>query len=370
WPLALRQVEQLFTAPAARQTPQQTSESAPLKEVDPALLDAVSQLWRELLGQDINADSDFFLSGGDSLIATRMIARLNRMGHSGSSLRNLFDNPRLSDFCSTLLDQNVQTDDNPLALARGRNELSLFVFHASDGEVSAYLPLAKALDMQVFGLQAANTSGTDSLKALAARYLHAVRRQQRNGPYVLLGWSYGSFLAEETARLLQRQGERVRLILLDPVCRADFRFDDRPGLLRLMAQGAKRIALPDDLEALPPAEQLSVFMSSATQAGVLKTPPRPQQAEQWLQRIKHLMTLLTRHSQPRQLDLPCLWLSAEGRPQHWLPAEQDWQEWTARAHRESMPCDHWQLLLDTDQVQRTAAAISAWLAATNKESHP
>lgn len=82
------------------------------------------------------------------------------------------------------------------------------------------------------------------------------------------------------------------------------------------------------------------------------------------------MTLLTRHSQPRQLDLPCLWLSAEGRPQHWLPAEQDWQEWTARAHRESMPCDHWQLLLDTDQVQRTAAAISAWLAATNKESHP
>ncbi len=370
WPLALRQVEQLFTAPAARQTPQQTSESAPLKEVDPALLDAVSQLWRELLGQDINADSDFFLSGGDSLIATRMIARLNRMGHSGSSLRNLFDNPRLSDFCSTLLDQNVQTDDNPLALARGRNELSLFVFHASDGEVSAYLPLAKALDMQVFGLQAANTSGTDSLKALAARYLHAVRRQQRNGPYVLLGWSYGSFLAEETARLLQRQGERVRLILLDPVCRADFRFDDRPGLLRLMAQGAKRIALPDDLEALPPAEQLSVFMSSATQAGVLKTPPRPQQAEQWLQRIEHLMTLLTRHSQPRQLDLPCLWLSAEGRPQHWLPAEQDWQEWTARAHRESMPCDHWQLLLDTDQVQRTAAAISAWLAATNKESHP
>ncbi|WP_198431205.1 hypothetical protein, partial [Pseudomonas syringae] len=117
-------------------------------------------------------------------------------------------------------------------------------------------------------------------------------------------------------------------------------FDDRPGLLRLMAEGAKSIALPDDLEQLPAAEQLNVFMNNATQAGVLKNPPQAQQAEQWLQRIEHLMTLLAQHSQPRQLDLPCLWLSAEGRPRHWLPAEQDWQEWAATACRESMPCDH------------------------------
>ncbi|ATV18445.1 type I polyketide synthase [Pseudomonas syringae] len=370
WPLALRQVEQVVTAPAARQTPQQTRDSGPRREADPALLEAVSQLWQELLGQPVEADSDFFLSGGDSLIATRMIARLNRMGHSGSSLRNLFDNPRLNDFCATLLDHSVQTDDNPLALARGRNTLSLFVFHASDGEVSAYLPLAQALEMQVFGLQATNALGTDSLKALAAQYLQAIRRQQASGPYVLLGWSYGTFVAEETARLLRRQGEQVRLILLDPVCRADFCFDDRPGLLRLMAEGAKSIALPDDLEQLPAAEQLNVFMNNATQAGVLKNPPQAQQAEQWLQRIEHLMTLLAQHSQPRQLDLPCLWLSAEGRPRHWLPAEQDWQEWAATACRESMPCDHWQLLLDADQVQRTAASIRAWLAATHKESHP
>ncbi|KPY86102.1 Yersiniabactin polyketide/non-ribosomal peptide synthetase [Pseudomonas syringae pv. tagetis] len=364
WPLTLHQVEHVFTAPAARQTPQQTGESTPRQEVDPVLQDAVLQLWRELLGQDIDADSNFFLSGGDSLIATRMIARLNRMGHSASSMRNLFDNPRLSDFCSTLVSPSALTDDNPLALVRGRNERALFVFHASDGEVSAYLPLAKALDMQVFGLHATDALGSDSLKALAARYLQAIRRQQANGPYVLLGWSYGTFVAEETARLLRHQGEQVRLILLDPVCRQDFSFEDRPGLLRLMAESSKSIALPDDLERLPPAEQLNVFMNSATQAGVLKNPPQPQQAEQWLQRIEHLMKLLAQHPQPPRLDLPCLWLSAESRPQHWRPAEQDWQDRAATAHRESMPCDHWQLLLERDQVQRTAASISAWLAAT------
>ncbi|MFH7611793.1 hypothetical protein RA272_30730, partial [Pseudomonas syringae pv. tagetis] len=70
-------------------------------------------------------------------------------------------------------------------------------------------------------------------------------------------------MAEETARLRRHHGEQVRLFLLVPVCRQDFSLEDRPGLLRLMAVSSKRIALPDDLERLPPAEQFNVFMISA-----------------------------------------------------------------------------------------------------------
>ena len=174
-------------------------------------------------------------------------------------------------------------------------------------------------------------------------------------------------MAEAAAHLLQRDGQQVRLILLDPVCREDFHVENRSGLLRLMAQGAKTVELPDDLEQLSASRQLEVFMGNATRAGVLKNPPEPEQARQWLERIEHLMKLLTRHSRPHHLDLPCLWLTAEGRPQHWQPAEQDWQDWAAQARRQSMACDHWQLLLDPQQVERTAAVINDWLAATDKE---
>ncbi|MBX8601220.1 alpha/beta fold hydrolase [Pseudomonas cichorii] len=367
WPLALRQVEQLLTEAENQRAEADSSESRPAAVVSPQTLNAVAQLWQELLGQTLDAESDFFQSGGDSLIATRMIARLNRMGYPGSSLRNLFDNPRLGDFCATLQTTEIRSDDNPLALARGRNTLPMFVFHASDGEIGAYLSLAQALDLQVFGLQAADALGAQSLQELAANYVRAIRRQQASGPYVLLGWSYGTFVAEAAAHLLQREGQQVRLILLDPVCREDFHFENRSGLLRLMAQGAKTVELPDDLEQLSPSRQLEVFMGNATRAGVLKHQPEPEQARQWLQRIEHLMKLLTRHSRPQHLNLPCLWLTAEGRPQHWHPAEQDWQDWAAQASRQSMACDHWQLLLEPQQVERTAAAINAWLAATHKE---
>ncbi|MBI6855834.1 alpha/beta fold hydrolase [Pseudomonas cichorii] len=367
WPLEVRQVEQLQGSVSSPRPVQAGVEPKAAPVVDATVLNAVSGLWQELLGQTLDAESDFFQSGGDSLIATRMIARLNRMGYPGSSLRNLFDNPRLGDFCATLQTTETRCDDNPLALARGRNTLPMFVFHASDGEIGAYLPLAQALDLQVFGLQAADALGAQSLQELAANYVRAIRRQQASGPYVLLGWSYGTFVAEAAAHLLQREGQQVRLILLDPVCREDFHFENRSGLLRLMAKGAKTVELPDDLEQLSPSRQLEVFMGNATQAGVLKNPPEPEQARQWLQRIEHLMKLLTRHSRPQHLNLPCLWLTAEGRPQHWQPAEQDWQDWAAQASRQSMACDHWQLLLEPQQIERTAAAINAWLAATHKE---
>ncbi|NWB89993.1 type I polyketide synthase [Pseudomonas agarici] len=365
WPLALNRVEFGDDArPATTAVP--ATPRQPVQAV-PALFEAVAALWQELLGQPVHVSSDFFHTGGDSLIATRMIARLNRLGYTASSLRNLFDNPRLEDFCATLEASSGAVDDNPLALARGRHDLKVFAFHASDGEIGAYLSLAQALDCQVFGLHAANALQAHSLNELATRYAEAIVRQQPAGPYVLLGWSYGSFVAEAAARQLHARGERVRLVLLDPVCREDFRVDNRSSLLRLMAQGAKKIELPADLEQLSEARQLEVFMTLATQATVLKNQPSPAEAHQWLQRIEHLMRLLGQHTRPHALELPCLWLSAATRPAHWLPAEHDWQDWASQAQRETLTGDHWQLLLDPDHLPHTVARITAWLAAPHKE---
>ncbi|MDF0732205.1 SDR family oxidoreductase [Pseudomonas entomophila] len=365
WPLRLRLVEQ---GQAQRIEPAATAATAPPRSaaVAPALLRQVGELWHELLGQPVHEASDFFACGGDSLIATRMIARLNRLGYGGSSLRSLFDHPRLGDFCATLAPANAPQDDNPLALARGPHPQSLFVFHASDGDISAYLPLARGLGLQVFGLQADPGQPAASLEALAQRYVQAVRRQQPQGPYLLLGWSYGSFLAEAAAHLLHGAGEAVRLVLLDPVCRADFQFSQRAELLRLMAQGANPLPLPEDFEQRSEAQQLATFIELAVQAGLLKQAPAPAQAEAWLAHIEHLLRLLAEHRQPRALALPCLWLEAGQRPAHWCAAEQDWAAWATQAQRQRLACGHWQLLLDDQHLPHTCQTIAAWIAATEE----
>ncbi|WP_323836419.1 non-ribosomal peptide synthetase/type I polyketide synthase [Photorhabdus africana] len=62
----------------------------------------VIALWCSLLPQPIQRHSDFFQSGGDSLIATRMVVQLRRQGYEQANLQQLFEHPKLSEFCRTL----------------------------------------------------------------------------------------------------------------------------------------------------------------------------------------------------------------------------------------------------------------------------
>jgi yersiniabactin nonribosomal peptide/polyketide synthase len=324
-----------------------------------ALERQVAAVWQELLTQPIQRESDFFQCGGDSLIATRMVARLNRMGLRDASLQGLFTHPCLAGFCATLAEPVEANAPSPLIpLARGNAEGSAFMFHASDGELGAYLPLAKHLDMDVFGLQAPAQLEAGSLSELAAYYMTAIRRQQPTGPYTLIGWSYGTFLAAEAARLMSDGATQVVLALIDPVCRADFAFKDQASLLRLLANGRIQVALPDDLECLDPDEQLACFTRQAASAGLLPFAPDPSQARAWLERISHLLDMLARHPAPDRLPIPCLWLSAARRLPHWRPAERDWAAWEAQAEHHTLDSDHWQLLLD--DASDTAALLLQW----------
>lgn len=127
----------------------------------------------------------------------------------------------------------------------------------------------------MFGLQAPEVVTAGSLSALAAGYAAAIGRTQPQGPSTLIGWSYGAFVAAETARQLHQAGAQVELVLIDPVCRADFAFSNRATLLRLIANGKVQVPLPDHLEQLDPDAQLACFARSAVAAGVLAVPAIP-----------------------------------------------------------------------------------------------
>ncbi|WP_434524889.1 amino acid adenylation domain-containing protein [Photorhabdus asymbiotica] len=73
----------------------------------------VIALWSSLLPQPIKRQSDFFQSGGDSLIATRMVVQLRRQGYEQANLQQLFEHPKLNEFCRTL--RIVETNSATLA---------------------------------------------------------------------------------------------------------------------------------------------------------------------------------------------------------------------------------------------------------------
>ncbi|WP_172966049.1 type I polyketide synthase [Cupriavidus pauculus] len=339
---------------------------------DPQRRAAVGAVWQNLLGRPVEADTDFFRAGGDSLIATRMIAQLHQLGMGEASLQAIFAHPQLAAFCAAL-EAAVIDGDRPcqdpacagtVPLARGTRPAEVFAIHASDGGVAAYLPLARAMDCAVHGLPADGALAVATLGALARRHADTLRRVRPHGPYCLLGWSYGCFLAAEAARCLFESGEPVRLVLLDPVCRADFACADRGALIRLLCEGGPAtLAPPDGFDGWDPSAQTGWFLARQPATGGMDAAQ--------LEQVAHLLDLLARAPLPAPLPIPCLRIDAAQRPPHWRPADDDWRAWSAGAHPQveqaTLNAGHWALLAG-DAAGAVADRWWAWHAASHGDA--
>ncbi|MFJ1967728.1 acyltransferase domain-containing protein [Streptomyces sp. NPDC087903] len=90
----------------------------------------------------------------------------------------------------------------------------LFLIHAAGGTTDVYRGLAERLgdDRPVYGLDRLEEARTVPDKA--RRYADAVAAVHPDGPCLLGGWSFGGFVAQETARQLTAAGRAVELVVL------------------------------------------------------------------------------------------------------------------------------------------------------------
>ncbi|MBT3166092.1 acyltransferase domain-containing protein [Streptomyces sp. Vc74B-19] len=93
----------------------------------------------------------------------------------------------------------------------------LFLAHAAGGSSDVYGHLAARLDgdRPVYGFD--RLEHPDDVPARAAEFARRIRQVRPDGPWTLGGWSYGGVVAQETARLLSREGEVTALVLVDSI---------------------------------------------------------------------------------------------------------------------------------------------------------
>ena len=144
---------------------------------------------------------------------------------------------------------------------------------------SAYIELARALHerVTVFGLQAVgietDVAPDQTVEAMAARYIDAIRQRDRVGPYALLGWSGGGAVALEMAARLSDAGDEVdALVLLDPA--APGHYEESTDEVEVMSEllGELRIGameqLRDLLASMPEHRRLEHLLDGARKRGV------------------------------------------------------------------------------------------------------
>jgi amino acid adenylation domain-containing protein len=195
-----------------------------------ALEESLAALWRELLPGDepLGVFDNFFDAGGHSLLAVRLMARIQQEHRCELPLSVLLEGPTLDHLAAVVRrhQQGEGGSTSPLVAIRPQGDgRPFFCVHPSGGNVLCYAALARHLGeleprQPFYGLQApglqpgASPGGT--VEERAELYRQALQAVQPHGPYRLGGWSMGGVVAFEMARQFLAQGEAVeRVVLID-----------------------------------------------------------------------------------------------------------------------------------------------------------
>ena len=189
----------------------------------------VAKLWQEVLSTAVGGpEEDFFEAGGDSLKAITLTMELERALGLELSVTLINEAPKFASLCRALREQRT-TRYVPLVLLKdGASLPPVFFVHGVGGNIAELFPIARSMTYPgaVFGIQARGLARQElphaTVEAMAIEYLREIRARQPDGPYYLIGYSFGGLVAFEMARRLRESGSEVGLVGL---------FDTKPSPL-------------------------------------------------------------------------------------------------------------------------------------------
>ena len=305
-------------------------------------------LFEEILGVDrVGVRDDFFSLGGNSLLAVRLQARVERDFGKRFDLPELFRGATVEHLAALL--QRAEATESPgclVPIRAGGPGLPFFWVHPSGGDVLCYGDLARHLgaDRPSYGLRSrallTELPPHESVDAMVAEYVDAVRAVSPLGPYLLGGWSLGGVVALEMARRLREGGAEVALLAMLDTQLPDAARAARLGEWELLGMFAAALGVRDlpppareELEAFDPDSRLQILLERARAAEVF--PPEIGAAD-----VRRFYSVFRANTRALQTYQPCAWpgrldffRATGGRPDSEPPA----RGWTAFAGSVELP---------------------------------
>lgn len=187
----------------------------------------LATIWENVLGvRPIGIRHSFFELGGNSLVAVRLMQRIEQAFGKHLSIATLFQAPTIEQLSAILRQEGWSPAWSSLVpIQTGGSKRPFFCVHGVGGNVLRFYGLAQHLgsDQPFYALQAqgltANYPCHTRAEEMAAHYVKEMRSVQPEGPYFLGGYSFGGMVALEMAQQLIAQGEEPPLVILfDTFC--------------------------------------------------------------------------------------------------------------------------------------------------------
>ena len=213
---ALKAMSTELSTPAA-------SSQEPVTAIDDPLHKQLLSIWSDMLEQPISdPNADFFAVGGDSLLAVRLFAEIERELQVQCNPQKFFNNPTVKALAKLIRADDKTDFKAPLVLlAEGPSDVRpLFFTPTVSGQITDYFHLTELLQgtVPLYGLQMRGLRGDeevhDNLRDAAKFYIERMREVQPKGPYSLAGYSAGGTVALAIAEALHEQGEATDLLMM------------------------------------------------------------------------------------------------------------------------------------------------------------
>ena len=203
--------------------PEPEVSQAPYAKPKTDLQKRLVELWESVLPvKKVGIKDNFFELGGSSLKAVHLFSLIEAEFGQKIPLTALVKAPTPARLAALLEKKGTASDsslwNSLVSLQPNGTKPPLFLLHAVGPSILTYQNLLPHLakDQPVYALQAQGLDEKQPLlermEQMAAKYIQEIKTLQPQGPYHLVGHSFGGIMAFEMAQQLQEQGEQVGLL--------------------------------------------------------------------------------------------------------------------------------------------------------------
>lgn len=180
---------------------------------------ALAKLWAQALGVErVGLRDDFFLAGGDSLLAANLVAQIERQFGKRLPMTVFLQQATVEHVAAALSATEPPRWTSLVPMQPEGNRPPLFLVPGIGGELVSFAAMTRRWEpsQPLYGLRVRAIDGVtrpfDRIEDMAGHYVSEVRQVQPEGPYHLCGYSFGAMVAYEMAQQLRHQGHEVALL--------------------------------------------------------------------------------------------------------------------------------------------------------------
>ena len=189
---------------------------------DSPTIDRLTELWQRVLKVPaIGPEMNFFEIGGDSHSAIAIFREITKIYGRELPAVTIFQAPTIIALASLLATPAQLLHCPPLLLMKsGAENPPIFFAHGLREDAMQIFPVIKHIDLNhaIYGTQARGIDGVqpplDSVGDMADFHLQAIRKIQLQGPYFLIGYSFGGLVMLEIAQRLSSEGQKIGFLAM------------------------------------------------------------------------------------------------------------------------------------------------------------